>query len=179
MARANPKLIEALRTTALRLREGAPYQWGHAGVCNCGQLAQTVTELDKSTIYKMVQGEWSEHLVDHCPTTGHGLEDVATRMIRFGFEPGELADLEQLGDDRVLRRHPGGKRHLRRNDRDDLVAYLESWADMLEEKLLARMEDEVEPDRRAVAAAEQSGEFGPLPALSDEVPAPRRQASVA
>ncbi len=43
--RANPDLIEALRRTAARLATGAEYRWTHMGSCNCGHLAQTVTEL--------------------------------------------------------------------------------------------------------------------------------------
>ena len=131
MAKLNRQVIEALRTTAKRLAGGADYEWGHAGACNCGHLAQTVTQRSKQEIYKMVNGEWSEHLNDYCPITGHAMENVAAQMIRFGFTPGELADLERLEDSRVLERLPG-RRHLRRNDRDDVVLYLQTWAQMLE-----------------------------------------------
>lgn len=132
MAKLNRQVIEALRTTAKRLAGGADYEWGHAGACNCGHLAQTVTQRSKKEIYKMVNGEWSEHLNDYCPITGQAVEDVAAQMIRFGFTPGELADLERLEDPRVLERVPG-RRHLRRNDRDDVVLYLQTWAQMLEQ----------------------------------------------
>ncbi len=131
MAKLNRHVIEALRTTANRLAGGADYEWGHAGACNCGHLAQTVTQRSKKEIFKMVNGEWSEHLNDYCPITGQAVEDVAAQMIRFGFTPGELADLERLEDPRVLERVPG-RRHLRRNDRDDVVLYLQTWAQMLE-----------------------------------------------
>lgn len=135
MARASAELIGAIRTTAAKLRQGAHYEWGHAGACNAGHLAQTVTSLTKVQIYRMVDGEWSEHLRDYCPSTGDSLEDVVIQMVRFGFEPGELADLEWLRDDQILRRLPDGRRYLRRNDRDDLILYLETWADMLQEQL--------------------------------------------
>lgn len=146
MARASAELIGAIRTTVKRLREGAHYEWGHAGSCNAGHLAQTVTKLSRVQIYRMVDGEWSEHLRDYCPSTGDSLDDVVTQMIRFGFEPGELADLEWLRDDRILRRLPDGRRYLRRNDRNDLVLYLETWADMLDEQLCGP-QVEPEPDR--------------------------------
>lgn len=135
MARCHPELIEVLRATAARLRQGSDYQWGHAGACNCGHLAREVTKLSRASIYRIVDGQWSEYLRDHCPITGDGLEDVATQMIQFGFEAGELADLEHLSDDRILRRLPGGHRYLRRNERDHVVLYLETWADMLQEQL--------------------------------------------
>lgn len=131
MARES-SVVTALRTTAARLREGAKYQWGHAGACNCGHLAQTVTQKSKETIYQHVGGEWSEYLRDYCPITGHPLDEVAAQMVRFGFSTGELADLEQLSDDRVLRALPGGKRYLERNNRQDLVLYLETWASLVE-----------------------------------------------
>lgn len=134
MATASPEVISVLRSTAARLREGAKYQWGHAGACNCGHLAQAVTGLDSREIYRQVGGEWSEHLNDYCPVTGDAMDDAATRLIRFGFLPGELSDLEYLRDRQVLARLPEGRRHLRRNSREDVVLYLEAWAELLEER---------------------------------------------
>ena len=64
MAQNNPHLIGALRTTAERLANGAKYEWGHMGRCNCGHLLQTITGL---TDYEIVQSidfqldEWTEH----------------------------------------------------------------------------------------------------------------------
>jgi hypothetical protein len=133
MREPRPEVIVALRETAARLREGAPYQWGHAGQCNCGHLAQTVTALDDREIYRMVAGEWSEHLNVGCPVSGLDLDDVAARLVRFGFSTGALADLEQLRNREVLRYVEGGAGFLRRNDRTDVVRYLEAWADMLED----------------------------------------------
>ena len=43
MARPSRRLIDALRATARRLEDGARYEWGHMGRCNCGHLAQTLT----------------------------------------------------------------------------------------------------------------------------------------
>lgn len=125
-------LIDALRTTAARVRSGAHYEWGHAGACNCGHLAQTVTHRTAPQIYRDVGGEWSEHLRDHCPITGQAVDDVAAQMIRFGFTPSELADLERLENPQVLARIPD-RRELQRNDRQDLVLYLETWASLLED----------------------------------------------
>lgn len=138
MSRITTQLVQALRNTADRLRAGAPYQWGHAGACNCGHLAQTVTHRSSAAIYQDVGGEWSEYLQGACPVSGQPIDDVGTSMIRFGFSPSELADLEWLGDERVLARLPGGKRYLQRNVRDDVVLYLETWATLLDEGSLDR-----------------------------------------
>jgi len=43
MAFPNTVLIEALRTTAKRLSDGATYAWGNHGACNCGNLLQVIT----------------------------------------------------------------------------------------------------------------------------------------
>ncbi|WP_342039360.1 hypothetical protein [Pontibacter indicus] len=51
MARSSAQLVAAIRQTADRLAKGAIYQWGHMGSCNCGHLAQTITQLDKGHIH--------------------------------------------------------------------------------------------------------------------------------
>ena len=51
MARPNLDLIAALRRTARKINDGAPYQWGHMGSCNCGNLAQELTKLTKAEIH--------------------------------------------------------------------------------------------------------------------------------
>lgn len=132
MTAATPEVITVLRATAERLRGGAKYQWGHAGVCNCGHLAQVVTGYDGREIYRQVAGEWSEHLNDYCVSTGDSVADAATRLMRFGFAPTDLRDLEYLRNAKVLAHLPRHERHPRRNDRDDVVRYLEAWADMLQ-----------------------------------------------
>ena len=51
MATANPDLIAAIEKTTLNLSKGSPYQWGHMGSCNCGNLAQELTKLSKAEIH--------------------------------------------------------------------------------------------------------------------------------
>ena len=63
MAQANILLVEALRETANRLRNGAHYAWGNHGACNCGNLTQVVTRLSKEEILAYAHtgiGEWTE-----------------------------------------------------------------------------------------------------------------------
>jgi hypothetical protein len=47
MANPNPELIAAIEKTVSKLKNGSPYQWGHMGACNCGNLAQELTKLEK------------------------------------------------------------------------------------------------------------------------------------
>ena len=88
MAQPNPRLIEALRATAARLSEGAPYQWGHMGSCNCGHLAQVITEHSGADIHAGAlrgHGDWSEQVVDYCPTSGLPMDGIITAMLEAGL----------------------------------------------------------------------------------------------
>ena len=46
------RLYHALRVTAQRIRSTTAYQWGHFGACNCGHLAQTITQRNKADIHR-------------------------------------------------------------------------------------------------------------------------------
>jgi hypothetical protein len=142
MARATVELITALRTTAVRLRSGVRYQWGHCGECNCGHLAQTVTGLGRAPIHAWAMevhaADWEDLGNDYCPTSGHRIDDVIAALVAIGLEPRDLGHLEQLDDPAVLRA-AASERPLRRNQRDDVVVYLEAWAGLLEAALPAEV----------------------------------------
>ncbi|MGA0555314.1 hypothetical protein ACO2Q8_01585 [Larkinella sp. VNQ87] len=142
MARPNPDLIDAMRRTARKLQEGAPYQWGHMGGCNCGNLAQELTKLTKDQIHAYAMqryGDWNEQVADYCPTSFMPIDLVISEMVQAGLSLEDLKNLEKLSDRRVLARFPLEKRFLRHNQRDDVVAYLTEWAALLEEELLAQI----------------------------------------
>lgn len=146
MARPSLVLIDALRATVARLVAGSAYQWGHHGQCNCGHLVQTVCKLPPGRIHQLAlerDGDWEALANAYCPTSGLLIDDVISELIALGLTTDDLAHLEKLDDAEVLAALPGGHRWLRRNDRDDLVAYLAAWADLLEAQL----------PRDAVAAA--------------------------
>lgn len=131
------RLIDALRTTADRLRHGAAYQWGHFGACNCGHLAQTLTHQSREDIHRAAvarAADWGDATVEYCPTSGYPIDHIVTTMLAAGVSLDELRHLEELSDRRVLRRVGG---HLERNRREHVVRYLDVWADMLEEQLPA------------------------------------------
>ena len=133
--------VQALRTTAHRLATEAPYQWGHMGSCNCGHLAQTVTRLTKAEIHARAMqryGDWERQLIDYCPTSGLPIDQTIDEMLALGFSRAELSHLERLSDPTVRRAIPFERRNaLRHNQRDDVVLYLRTWADLLEQPLLA------------------------------------------
>ena len=144
MATSTLSVIQALRTTAQRLATQAPYQWGHMGSCNCGHLAQTVTRLTKAEIHTRAMqryGDWERQLLDYCPTSGLPIDDTIDEMLAAGFTRQDLTHLERLSDPGIRALIPFERRNaLRHNQRDDVVLYLHTWADLLENQLLAGIE---------------------------------------
>ena len=129
----NSRLVLALRSTAERLRGGSAYQWGHFGSCNCGHLAQTLTRRAPTQIHAAAAeraADWGDATVDYCPSSGLPLDEIIGEMLAAGLTLTELRDLETLSDRRILRRLSDATA-LRRNQRDDIVRYLEAWADLL------------------------------------------------
>lgn len=138
MAQANIRLIEALRETAARLRNGAHYAWGNHGACNCGNLTQVVTRLSKEEILAYAHtgiGEWTELAEDYCGITNAPAGLLITKLQEIGLTPSDIHNLEYLEDKAVLQRLPGGFRWLQRNLREDVIVYFETFADLLEEQL--------------------------------------------
>jgi len=139
MARANRELITALRATALKLEAGAPYRWTHMGACNCGHLAQTVTQLSADDIRRYAlerSGEWAEQGLEFCPTSGYPMDAILTALFELGLSSDDLGQLERLTNPEVLRRLPIElRKQLSYRDRDHVVLYMRTFADVLEEKL--------------------------------------------
>lgn len=138
MAKASRELIYTLRKTAVRLRSGAPYQWGHLGSCNCGHLAQTLTLKSKGEIHaealKRV-GDWGDVSAQYCETSGLPIDDIIGAMLNVGLNLNDIECLENLSDRKVLAQLPAQQRHLQHNNREDVITYLSIWADLLESQL--------------------------------------------
>ena len=140
MARPTPELIIALRKTAKKLQHNANYQWGHMGSCNCGYLVQEVTQLSKAQIHEYAMqtrgGDWSEQSMDYCPTSGYLMDQVISIMLNAGMEIADFKHLERLSDPEILKRLPIEERNLRYNHRDDVIKYMTTWAERLEEQII-------------------------------------------
>jgi len=140
VATPNHALAQILRETADRIEGGADYQWSHFGKCNCGHLAQTATRLSAIQIHQNAfrkLAEWSEIPEDFCPQTGVIFDRVVDALFELGLTPIDLRDLEDLSGPDILRNLPGGFRHLERNRREDAVAYMRSWASLIEHSIVA------------------------------------------
>ena len=140
MARANRQLIWALTKTAARLKQGVTYQWGHLGACNCGHLAQTLTDRTKREIHEAALarvGDWGEVSEKYCETSGMAIDTIISEMLAAGLALEDIEHLENLDDPRVLKtlELPNGRRYLKHNNRDDLVLYLDAWAALLASEL--------------------------------------------
>src|SRR4051794_26476709 len=126
MAHPTIELIEALRETAHRLRDGAPYAWGNHGSCNCGNLLQVVTRLSKDDILRYAHtgiGEWTELAKEYCDVTNAPVDLMITHLQKIGLTPTDIHNLEYLEDRNVLNELPGGFRWLKRNVREDVINY--------------------------------------------------------
>jgi hypothetical protein len=139
MAFPNLTLIGALRQAATRLRNGAPYAWGHHGSCNCGHVLQVVTHLTKEEILKSAHtglGEWTELAEEYRGVTNLPADLMISKLQAIGLTPTDIHCLEYLKDREILNNLPGGFRWLQKNNREDVIIYFETMADMLEQKLL-------------------------------------------
>lgn len=139
MAHPNLALIGALRKAAENLQHGAHYAWGHHGSCNCGHLLQVVTHLSKEEILRHAHtgiGEWTEIAESYCGVSEAPADLMISKLEAIGLTPTDIHCLEYLGDRQVLNLLPGGFRWLKKNQREDVVLYFETFAQLLEDKLL-------------------------------------------
>jgi hypothetical protein len=80
-------------------------------------------------------GEWTEIAEDWCPVSDLPADRLVGELMQHGLTPSDIRHIEHLDDREVLERLPGGFRWLERNRRDDVSAYLETMAEMLQERL--------------------------------------------
>jgi hypothetical protein len=140
MAKASWNLIGALERTAEKLENGAPYQWGHMGQCNCGNLAQELTSLSPSQIHNYAmesrKGDWEEQVSAFCNEGEMHIDLVISSMIEAGLSQQDIISLERLSDKQILNRIPEKIRsQIRHNDRSHVAAYMREWASMLKEEV--------------------------------------------
>ena len=138
MALASHKLINALKETAERLKDGNHYAWGNHGSCNCGNLLQVLTPFDSKDILKIAQtgiGEWTELAEESCSVTSLPVAELLGALQQAGLTPVDIHNIEYLEDKTVLKALPGGFRWLKRNKKEDVIVYLETFASLLEAEL--------------------------------------------
>ena len=138
MAHSSKELVEALRKTAHRLQNGSMYAWGNHGSCNCGNLLQVITDLSRQEILTYAHtgvGEWTELAEEYCYVTDAPVNMLISSLEKIGLTPTDIHNLEYLEDKAVLKNLPGGFRWLKKNKREDVIVYFNTFANLLESKL--------------------------------------------
>lgn len=131
------KLAEKLRLTAARLIGTNDYKWTHQGRCNCGFLAQTLTGHSAARIHQLAvqsEGEWVDHAAAYCENSGLPIDQIIQEMLSFGLTVDDLSDLEHLRSTEVLRWMPSHQKQPDYRRKDDVIAYFETWAAVIEAK---------------------------------------------
>lgn len=142
MARPSSELIAAIERTIANLFKGAPYQWGHMGACNCGNLAQEITKLSKTEIHSYAMqrhGDWNDQILEFCPTSGYPMDLMIQKMMDFGLTLQDLSHLERLSDPEILATIPREHRNkLSKNSKEDVMLYMQNWAKLLRDNWLSQ-----------------------------------------
>ena len=162
MAQPTLKLINALRETANKLRNGSHYAWGHHGACNCGNLVQVITQFTEGEILRYAHtgiGEWTELAQEFCPITNAPFSLVIKKLEEVGLTPTDIHHVEYLNDKEVLKNLEGGFRWLKRNKREDAIAYFEAFANVLENKILATVGIDMKSIPSLEAILQRKGEL--------------------
>lgn len=87
------------------------------------------------------EGAWEPENVGACHVTGAPLDQILQDMYALGLDPADVGHLERLSDPVVRRRLGNNTDYFPHHHRENVVAYLDAWADVLEEKLSATQTD--------------------------------------
>jgi hypothetical protein len=133
--------IEALEKTIYNLENDVyEYDWTDCDKCNCGVVARTV--LDGELPTKNGLDDFPVCIDDEdyefpfasngkCMITDMPLPKVFRLLKESGFEYEELKSLEFLTDKSVLLRMKSKADY---DEKDDLIAYLKAWVEILKEQ---------------------------------------------
>lgn len=139
MAKANPELIAAMRRAADAIEKKKNYQWGHMGHCNCGHLAQELSELSPAEIHKIAMqrsGDWNDQCEDYCSTSNMPIDILISELLTKGLSIEDLMNLEKLADSKVVASMKAEFGYLEKNNPQHVCGYLRHWAAILEEEYL-------------------------------------------
>lgn len=81
------------------------------------------------------EGAWEPEDVGTCQVTGAPLDRVLADMYALGLSADDVGHLERLSDPRVRRRLGNNTGDFPHHHRENVIAYLRAWADLLEEQI--------------------------------------------
>jgi hypothetical protein len=84
------------------------------------------------------EGAWEPEDLGRCPVAELSMSQIFGELIEWGLEATDVGALERLDDPEVRRRLGTHTVDFLHSDRENVVAYLRAWADLLEERLGAR-----------------------------------------
>jgi hypothetical protein len=93
--------------------------------------------MNKTEILRLAHtgiGEWTELADEYCSVSNLPADQLVGELMKQGLTPSDIHHIEYLDDRDVLERLPGGFRWLQRNVREDVVVYLETMAEILQER---------------------------------------------
>jgi len=73
----------------------------------------------------------------YCPTSGLQMDQLIFGLLEKGLGMQDLMQLEYLSNPEILSRL--GVTHLKNNDRSDVIRYMRTWADIMEEQLMREL----------------------------------------
>ncbi len=102
------------------------------------------------------EGAWEPENVGACTLTGMSLDIVFDTLQGFGLETADFQHLERLSNPDVRRRLGTNTVDYPHYERDNVIAYLRAWADLLEDEL-ETLEPEICPEVETPAVAPTAG----------------------
>ena len=100
------------------------------------------------------KGEWTELAEEACAISGAPVDLLISKLEQLGLTTVDIHNIEYLGDREILNHLPGGFRWLQRNVREDVIAYFETMANLLESRLSRNLSTSVS----AIIAIKEPGE---------------------
>jgi hypothetical protein len=118
------------------IRDAAARQRG-----DWAEQARTVTgrplapEPDYGSRPAIDEGAWEPEDLGRCPVAELGMSQILAELSAWGLEASDVGALERLDDPEVRRRLGTHTQDFLHSDRRNVIVYLSSWADLLEERL--------------------------------------------
>jgi hypothetical protein len=111
------------------------------------RMPERLYEPDYGSRPAIDEGAWEPEDLGRCPVAELEMTQIFAELGAWGLSPSDIAALERLDDPEVRRRLGTNTVDFLQSDRQNVMAYLLAWADLLEERIA-----------RASVSAQQGGE---------------------
>lgn len=122
MSTRKQKLIKALKLVINNLKnDTANYEWNHQSTCNCGLVAQAITNLSQHELAELSHSmfdeldkkykdnksttiSWQLAVKEYCPLTGEPLKDILKKLFQNGLTKEDMVHLEYMTNPAILKK---------------------------------------------------------------------------